>query len=272
MEIIRSRDGTPIAYWRSGVGPPLLLVHGTICDHTTWTQVRLALEPNFTVHVMDRRGRGHSGDSSAYALEREAEDLAAVIDAIGDAVGSSVNVVGHSFGGLCALEAMRLTENVRRLILYEPPMAVGGRNLPPESDARMQAFLDAGEPEQALLIFCRDVFKMPDAAIESVQASAAWPTSVAAAHTIPRECKVVDGYTFDPKRFHIMQTPTVLLVGSDSPPPQHDIAATVHAALPQSRIVMLPGQEHNATITAPDLFAHELIQFFTEAAAGRRSA
>jgi hypothetical protein len=83
-------------------------------------------------------------------------------------------------------------------------MAIGGRDLPREPAARMQAFLDAGEKEQALLVFLRDVFKMPEREIAFVRASPGWSVSVAAAHTIPRECKIVDGYTFDSKRFRSM--------------------------------------------------------------------
>src|SRR6266568_6334575 len=116
MERIHSQDGTPIAAWHSGVGAPLVLVHGTTADHTVWTPVRVALERHFTVWTLDRRGRGSSGDAAAYALARESEDLAAVIDAIGGAV----QVLGHSFGGLCALETALLTPHIGRLMLYEP--------------------------------------------------------------------------------------------------------------------------------------------------------
>ena len=125
MEIIRSKDGTPIAYWHSGRGDPLLLVHGTVGEHLTWTPVLTALERHFSVYPVDRRGRGHSGDADAYSLDRECEDIAAVIAAIG----SAVNLLGHPFGGPCALEATRLTPNVRRLILYEPAMPLGPRDI-----------------------------------------------------------------------------------------------------------------------------------------------
>jgi pimeloyl-ACP methyl ester carboxylesterase len=260
METIRSTDGTPIAYWRTGEGEPLLLVHGTTCDHAAWTPMLSALERHFSVYVMDRRGRGNSGDSPDYALERESEDIASVIDAIG----GGVNVVGHSYGALCSLGTALLSANVRRLILYEPPMAVGGRNLPPGSGVRMQAFIDAGEKEQALLLFLRDVFKKNPQEIASLQATPEWTASFAIAHTILRECQSVDGYTFDPQRFRSMQTPLALLVGADSPAPQHSIAATVYKAWPNSRIVLLPGQEHFATITAPELVAQEVISFLTE--------
>jgi pimeloyl-ACP methyl ester carboxylesterase len=147
-------------------------------------------------------------------------------------------------------------------------MAIGGRDLSPELERRMQTLIDAGEKEQALLLFLRDVLKTPEHELASAQASVGWPASVATAHTVPRECKVVDGYTFNGERFRNMQTPTVLFVGSDSPQPQHGIAATVHAALPNSRIVLLPGEQHWALNTAPELFAHEVEKFLTGDNAG----
>jgi pimeloyl-ACP methyl ester carboxylesterase len=254
LETALSKDGTAIAYWRGGTGKPLLLVHGTTCDHTAWSRVQPELERQFCVCIMDRRGRGQSGDNPDYAHEREVEDLAAVIDAIG----GPVDVLGHSFGALCALEAMRLTTNMSGLILYEPPMAIGGRNLSPEQASRMNILLNAGEKEQALLLFLRDVLRIPAHLRASMSASPRWPENVATAHTIPRECRIVGSYTFDPKRFLSMRVPTVLLVGSDSPPPQHAIAAAIHAALPQSRIVLLRGEQHFAPSTSPGLFAREL--------------
>src|SRR5687767_1129250 len=111
MQTVESRDGTRIAFWRSGSGPPLLLVHGATADHTTtWRFVLQEFERRFTVYAMDRRGRGCSGDSAAYDLQREAEDVVAVIDSIGE----PVHLLGHSYGGLCAIEAALLTRNVRR--------------------------------------------------------------------------------------------------------------------------------------------------------------
>lgn len=263
METIRSKDGTPIAYWHSGVGTPLLLVHGTVGDHLAWAPVLAALERHFSVYTMDRRGRGDSGDANAYALEREGEDIAAVIDAIGGAV----DVVGHSFGGTCTLEATRLTANVRRLILYEPPMPFGLRHWPAEFSARMQAFLDAGEREQALLLFFRDMVKMPPHEIAAAQALPTWPARVAAVHTIPRELQSLDSYTFDAGRFGRMETPTALLLGGDSLPFRRTIAETLHTTLPNSQIVVLPGQQHVAMRTAPDVFVQAVVKFFTAATA-----
>ena len=113
---VTSKDGTPLAYWRCGEGPPLVLVHGTAADHSRWGPVLPAFEERFTVYAVDRRGRGGSGDSDEYAVEREFEDVAAVVDSLGE----PVNLLGHSYGALCALEAALLTRNVRQARALRP--------------------------------------------------------------------------------------------------------------------------------------------------------
>ncbi|HEY8033986.1 MAG TPA: alpha/beta hydrolase [Methylobacter sp.] len=257
MELISSKDGTPIACRHSGVGTPLLLVHGTTGDHLTWAPVVAALERRFSVWVIDRRGRGHSGDAADYTLERECEDLVAVIDAIG----GDVQVIGHSFGGLCALEAALLTSNISQLILYEPPLSLLGSGWSAELDARMEALLNAGNREEVLLLFLGNVIKTPPHEIAAMQAGPNWQGRVASAHTIHRELRSIDCYGFDPLRFRSMLTPTLLLLGSESPPRRHTIAKTLHQALPNSRIAMLQGQQHGAIRTAPDLFVDEVVNF-----------
>lgn len=118
MEKVISKDGTPIAYEASGRVPALLLIHGGGSTPERWKLISPRFEPHYTVYRVAMRGVGGSGDATDYSVERQAEDMAAVVDAIG----GSVNVLGHSFGGLCALEAALLTANIRRLILYEPPI------------------------------------------------------------------------------------------------------------------------------------------------------
>ncbi len=117
-ETVTSFDGTPIAYWRSGEGPPFVLVHGAAADHGRWAPVLPAFEQRLTVYAIDRRGRGGSGDSDDYAIEQEFEDVVAVVDSIGE----PTILLGHSYGALCALEAALLSRNVRKLVLYEPLM------------------------------------------------------------------------------------------------------------------------------------------------------
>src|SRR5918997_6374680 len=124
---ITSKDGTQIAYRRSGEGPPLVLVHGTAANHSRWSPVLPALEKRFTVYAMDRRGRGGSGDADGYAVHREFEDVTAVIDSIGE----PVNLLGHSYGALLALEAALLTRNIRKLVLYDPGIEVAGQEIYP---------------------------------------------------------------------------------------------------------------------------------------------
>jgi pimeloyl-ACP methyl ester carboxylesterase len=123
MLTVVSRDGTEIAAWRSGSGPPLVLVHGGTTDHTNWDGVVSELGRHFTVYAMDRRGRGGSGDAPTYAVEREFEDVATIVDRLG----GPVHLMGHSYGALCALEATRLTSNIAKLVLYEPPPSVAAR-------------------------------------------------------------------------------------------------------------------------------------------------
>jgi len=255
MELISSKDGTSIACWHGGVGTPLLLVHGTTGDHLTWAPVLAALERHFSVWVIDRRGRGDSGDAADYTLEWECEDLVAVIDAIG----GSVHVIGHSFGGLCALEAALLTSNIGQLILYEPPLSLLGSGWSTEIDAHMEALLDAGNREEALLLFLCNIVKTPPHEITTMQSGPNWQGRVAAAHTIHRELQAIDHYVFDPRRFRAMLTPTLLLLGSESPSRRHIIAKTLNQTLPNSRIAILQEQQHGAIRAAPDLFVHEVV-------------
>ncbi len=116
--LYRAIDGTAIGCTPFGSGSPLILVHGASVDSTFWLPVVPALANAHRVLSMDRRGRGDSGDHPEYEIEKEFSDLAGLIDSIGE----PVDVVGHSFGALCALEAALLTRNVRRIVAYEPPL------------------------------------------------------------------------------------------------------------------------------------------------------
>jgi len=208
--------------------------------------------------VVDRRGRGESGDHPAYAIQREFEDIAAVADAMGE----PANLLGHSFGGLCALEAALLTSNIRKLILYEPAMPFPGQPIYPAGVIdRMQARLDAGDREGILAILYREVAKMSPEEFEQFRSSPAWPVRVASAHTVPREARAEEGYTFDAGRFKNLRTPTLLLTGADSPSFLKQATQALAAALPMCRTAVMPGQEHIAMYTAPELFVHEVVVF-----------
>jgi pimeloyl-ACP methyl ester carboxylesterase len=264
MQSLHSSDGTRIAYQRSGDGPPLVLVHGTADDHTIWDLVRPALSQHFTVYAIDRRGRGNSGpaNSSTYSIERDIEDIVAVVKETGE---PSI-LLGHSFGALCALEAaLRLTD-LRRLILYEPPFP-----LPPGSPLtqsgtlpRMDALLKAGDREGTVLTFAREVAHLSEDAIAAARQSPIWAATVDTAHTIADEIRAVERHTFDPNRFRNLTTSTLLLCGSDIPPFLAASTEAVAGALRNSTLTVLQGQGHMAMLTAPDRFTREVMRFLMD--------
>ncbi len=258
MERVKSDDGTPIAYQRSGKGPPLVLVHGTTADHTRWTPILAALERHFRVYAMDRRGRGESGDAEPYALEREFEDVAAVVNA----ARPQVNLLGHSYGALCALEAaLRTTTHLHKLVLYEPGFPVDGIEMyPPGTREKLQAFLEQGDREGLLVAFFRDIVHVPEKEIALLRAEPVWQARLAAAHTLVREMAEAD-YAFDPERFRGLAVPTLLLLGEHSPPFLKKPTERLASVLRNSRVVVMPGQGHVAMSTAPELFLHEVMGF-----------
>jgi pimeloyl-ACP methyl ester carboxylesterase len=256
-----SNDGTRLACRAAGSGPPLVLVHGTGGSSARWAPILPALEEHFSVYALDRRGRGNSGDATAYALEREAEDVAAVVSAIGQ----PAHMLGHSFGGICALEAALLTSHVRKLILYESPIPVEGMPIQPEGMIdRLEALLAAGDREAVLTAFLQAAVRMPPHEFEAYRASPVWPARLAAAHTLPRELRAQGQYRFAAERFAHLDTPALLLVGGDSPAPFQAAIRLLEAALPNSRTIVLPGQQHIAMDTAPELFVREVTTFLTE--------
>lgn len=261
MEIVTSVDSTPIAYERTGSGPPLVLVHGTTADHTRWAPVLPALEEHFTVYAIDRRGRGESGDTVEYELEQEFEDVAAVVDSVDE----PVVLLGHSYGALCSLEAALRTDNLRALILYEPPIPVGDHEMYQEDElAEMKTLLDEGKDEQALVLFLSEVADIPSAQIDTLRSAPNWQARVDAAHTAYRETQASDSYHFKPTQFERMTTPTLLLTGGESPQWFADAVELVNDVLPSSQIGVLEGQEHVAINTAPDLFVDTVLAFISE--------
>ena len=261
---VTSPDGTEIACFSAGDGPPLLLVHGATASHARWETLRGHLEPHASVHAVDRRGRGASGDADDYAIEREYEDVAAVVDAIAAASGTAVDVLGHSFGGVVAYGAASLTDNVRSLLLYEgwPAPHPDGMVLPAPVIDRMEALLSGGDPEAALTYFMREVVGMPDEELALYRTLPEWPRRVAAAHTLPRETGWIP--RFDPELAARIDVPVLLLVGGDSPPVGQNGYDVVADALPDARVVVLEGQQHIAMDTATELFARHVLAFLRE--------
>jgi pimeloyl-ACP methyl ester carboxylesterase len=260
MEYVVSKDGTRIAFVRRGEGPPLVLVHGTGIDHSYWDLVAPKLEQDFTVHSVDRRGRGQSGETAPYAIQREFEDVAAVVESIPE----KVFLLGHSYGALCSLEAGLLARNIGKMILNEPPMYTTVEvSFPEGAPEKVLALLRAGESEKALVMIY-GAGGMSASELSLLRSQPNWPARVRAAATIPREVLSVRGYSFKPARFKELKTPVLLLVGSETAPVYRVAMEALRTSLPDGRLVVLPGQRHEAAVTAPELYLRDVTGFFLE--------
>jgi pimeloyl-ACP methyl ester carboxylesterase len=253
-----SADGTQIAFWREGQGPPLLLVHGGACDHLAWFFVASLLARVFTVYTYDRRGRGESGIVPPYTVEREVEDVEAMLRAIG----MPTHLLGHSAGGILALEAAERVENLLSLILYEPAYVVpGAREKPnPEILEQMHKLLSTGNRAEVVRIAIRETIGLPEAEIAAMEQGPGWEQLCNVAHAIPYDWKLWDRKLIV-DRLSAIRAQVLLLMGSESPGWLKTAAKKLASALPDAELKVLEGQAHSAMITSPDLFAQAVIEF-----------
>ena len=255
---IVSRDGTSIGLWKTGTGPSLLAVHGAAADHGAWEKMVPLLADAFTVYTMDRRGRGASGDATPYSIEREFEDVAAAADALP----GPVHLYGHSFGGICVLEAATPTRNLGRLAIYEGgPKPPGLRVAPDELIERFEHLIEAGRRDEALSEFMLTAAGVTQDELPLLRQSTAWPGRVAAAHTIPRELRAINDLDSDLTKFASIDAPTLVIVGGQTEARRREMFEGVARLLPRSRVTVLPGQRHAAHQTAPELLASALREF-----------
>jgi len=252
---ITSRDGTRIVVECAGAGPSLVIVHGGTGDRSRWKPLFPLFASNFTVCAMDRRGHGASGDSLNYSLQKEAEDVAAVVNSRP----GPVFVMGHSYGGVCALEAAFLTNKIAKLVLYEPPL----QELDHTAIAsRMERMIRAGDREQALVTFLQEIVMISSSEIVKMKARPSWPGLLASIESQIRQIRALNGYRFDPKRMSILNVPTLLLTGSRTASPQLKKAISgLLDSLPNRSLIVFEGQEHNAMDTVPDHFAEVVVNF-----------
>jgi pimeloyl-ACP methyl ester carboxylesterase len=258
---IRSDDGTSIAVWVDGEGPALVMVHGSIADHTTFDSFVEVLRDGLTTFAMDRRGFGASGDVPEYSIERDFDDVAAVVDDVAARTGGPVALWGHSYGANCAMGGAARSENVGQLVLYEPSL---GLAYPPGSIEAIEASLARGDRDAAIVAVLGDLLEMSDAEIDAMRASPLWPTRLAAAGTIPRECRAEDGWVYEPGQFDSITAPTLMLAGSDSVPDVKAATELAAAAIPRARVEVLDGHEHFAHKTDPEMVAALIHGFIAE--------
>lgn len=249
-----SADGTVIGYESVGAGPPLVLVHGGTADRSRWAPVRQSLAERYTVHILDRRGRGLSTveASSGYSIQREAEDIAAVVEA----VGSDVYLVAHSYGALCSLEAALITSAIGRLTVYEPPMPTPGLEVVPLDVVVLMKSIS--EPEKLLETFFREALRVPQEAVDGMKGTPIWTARLAAVHTIIRELDQVVAYV-PGDRLAKIDIPVRMLVGTESPAYLRAATADFAARIASAEVVELPGQAHQAMDYAPELFVRSVL-------------
>ncbi len=257
-----SPDGTPIAWFRSGSGPPIVLVHGATADHTAWRTAGPLLEPSHTLYAIDRRGRGASGDTLPYAIAREYEDVAAVVDAVAADEGQAVDVVGHSYGGRVGLGAALLTPSLRRLVVYEGAPAPDGRSFQgPEVMSRLEALAAADDREALLEYFLGSVVGMSRDDLAAYRTAPSWPARVTAAPTVVREMWAEAAEDAGPERYAAIRIPVLQLVGGDSTPVFTDGAWALDRRLRDGRVVVIPGARHAAHHTHAERFVAEVRAF-----------
>jgi pimeloyl-ACP methyl ester carboxylesterase len=267
MYTTTSGDGTVIAYDRAGDGAPLVLVPGAFSYRRYPGQVRLAglLEARFTVYSYDRRGRGDSGDRKPYAVEREIEDLAAVIDA----AGGHAHVWGLSSGAVLALEAAAAGLPIRRLAVHEPPLVVDPADRRPPADLlqRVTALIDAGQRGAAVRYFMVDGMGAPAFVPTMLRLMPkAWKSLTAVAHTLPYDAAILRGYQeghpLPAGQWASATMPALVMCGADKETPAFFVhaAQAVAAALPGARMVQRRGLGHTKALNAP-VIADTLTEF-----------
>lgn len=243
---VKSADGTSIGYRKLGSGSPIILVHGSISTGEQWMAVAEQLADTHTVYIMDRRGRGLSADAEEYSLSTESDDIKAMFGVAGE--GSAL--LGHSYGAICALEAVRTGAPVSSLVLYEPPLPIDA----PTAGAALgdyAAAVAAGDGDKAMRVAAEHFLRISSEETEGLAASPLWPGMVELSPTWTRELSEIDKTDTLVQQYTQIDVATLLLVGEVSP--AHLVGASQHLG---QRMVnatenIFPGQSHFAHVMDP---------------------
>jgi pimeloyl-ACP methyl ester carboxylesterase len=204
---------------------------------------------------MDRRGHGESFDSGDYTLKKEFEDVVTVVRSMQ----GQVAVVGHSYGGVCAMQAALLSKKISKLVLYEPPI----EDLDHSAEADlMEKMILAGHREEALITFLRDIVMVSPSEIEVLRSRPSWKDRIASIDVQLREVRALIRYRFEPEKVKKLKIPTLLITGSRTASPQlKDAIQTLLKTLVHSTLFTIEGQEHNAMDNVPQEFTDAITKF-----------
>ena len=255
MNTVKSKDGTSIAYDKTGNGPALIVFDGAFCSRNFGPMPRLAplLARHFTVYAYDRRARGDSGDTKPYAIEREIEDLQAMIQE----AGGSAFVFSISSGAILALHAAGKKLNIKKLAIYEPPFFVekAAKKLPADHYSHLTQLIAGGQRSKAVKYFMTKVMGMPAVIPFVMQFLPMWPKMKANAPSLPYDAAVVGDGSLPTGMLRSITIPILVAGGDKSPKILQDAVKAVAETVPGAQLIMLKGQTHNvsAKVLAPEL-------------------
>lgn len=261
MNKVASKDGTKIAYEKTGHGFPLILVGGALSDRSAAVPLATLLAPHFTVLAFDRRGRGDSGDAAPYAVQREVEDIQALIAE----AGGSAFVFGHSSGSVLALEAAARGLAVPKLAMYEPPFMIDNSRPPLPEDYRehLGELLTSGRRGEAVEYFMTIAVGVPSEAVAQMRRSPTWSKLESAAHTLVYDETIMDnattGNSLSAARWATATMPVLVFDGGASPAWMRNAVQALVEILPSAKRLSLEGQTHRID---PATLAPVLVEFF----------
>lgn len=250
--------GVSIGMFVEGQGVPVVMVHGSISDHQTFDALVRAAQPWLMTFRMDRRGFGASGDAAGYSIERDYEDVSAVVAEVARRTGTRVALFGHSYGANCALGGAAASAHVSHLCLYEPSL---GLQYPQGCIESIEAAIASGHRDQALGTVLSTVLSMTPDEIDTYRRSPTWPDRLRSAHTVPRECRIEQDLSFESTRWNV-GCPTLVMVGSGTTDDLASIARKAVAAIEGADLAVLKGLDHLGPKLAPTAVAERLVAFF----------
>lgn len=250
MSTVTSKDGTKIGYAKIGSGHPLIIVDGAMCSRAfgPTPEIGKMLSAHFTVINYDRRGRNESTDTLPYSIEKEVDD----IDALIKEVGGPAHLLGFSSGAGLALQAAARGLNVSKLVLYEPPYitGMGGHTPPADSVDRFKQLVSEGRRGDAVKFFMTGLVGMPSFVPVIMSLLPMWKKLKAAAHTLSYDATIMEGFTIPVKLASLVKVPTYIMGGEKSALPLRNAVQKLSEAIPGSHLVILKGQNHNVSAKA----------------------
>ncbi|HEY7091636.1 MAG TPA: alpha/beta hydrolase [Ktedonobacterales bacterium] len=259
MSDVTSKDGTTIAYDQTGSGPAVVIVGNVLGDRSQQAPLAALLAPRFTVFNYDRRGHGASGNTEPYAVEREFEDL----DAILDAAGGSAFVYGTSGPGVLALYAAGsgIAPKIKKLAIWEPPFILegSGRQAPKDYQQRLTSLMAEGRRGDMVELFFVEAVGMPAELVAQMRQAPWWSAQEALAPTLIQNAEIMGDFSMPAERVAKVTTPTLVIDGGETPWLSY-AAQAVADTLPHAERRTISGQPHNV---APEAVAPVLEEYFS---------